>query len=114
MASKHIFHIGDRVEWSAGSGSTTGIVKEYITEDRKVDGNQVSASKDDPRYLVENHNIGNMTGHKPETLSHSSSQSEGGSDTDLSDVASLRVSGPVEYVSREDDRDREEEVDFSN
>lgn len=75
MARKHKFHKGDQVEWSSGQGTATGTIQEYITENRTVDGNQVSASKDDPRYLVENDNTGQVTGHRAEALSASQAKS---------------------------------------
>ncbi|MGF1494909.1 MAG: DUF2945 domain-containing protein [Microcoleaceae cyanobacterium] len=62
------FKKGDKVEWSAGEGTTTGKVQKRITEPTEVEGNRVVASKEDPRYLVENDNTGKVTGHKPETL----------------------------------------------
>lgn len=84
MAGKHEFHKGDKVEWSSGSGTATGEVQEYITEDRTVDGNKVSASKDDPRYLVKNDNTGNVSGHKAEALSKSSSNNSSSSSSSSS------------------------------
>lgn len=73
MASKQKFHKGNKVEWSSGSGTAIGKVQEYITEDKTVDGTKVSASKDDPRYLVKNDNTGKVSGHKADALSKSSS-----------------------------------------
>ena len=73
MAIKREFHKGDKVEWSSGSGTATGEVQAYITQDKTVNGQKVSASKDDPRYLVKNDNTGNVSGHKAEALSKSSS-----------------------------------------
>ena len=75
MASKQKFHKGDTVEWSAGQGKTSGTVQKKVTEDQKVDGNQISASKEDPRYLVENDNTGNVTGHRVDALSKADSSS---------------------------------------
>lgn len=66
MAEK--FGKGDKVEWRAGAGKTSGTVQEKITDSKKVEG-EVAASADDPRYLVENDSTGKVTGHKPETLS---------------------------------------------
>ncbi len=84
MASKHEFHKGDRVQWSSGQGTATGTVQERITEDKTVDGSKVSASKGDPRYLVENDNTGTVTGHRPDALSKadSSGSSSGSSSSD--------------------------------
>ena len=69
------FNVGDSVTWSSGSGEATGTIKEKITRDKTVNGQTISASESDPRYLVENDNTGNVTGHKPETLSAAESSS---------------------------------------
>ena len=75
MANKQKFHKGDTVEWPSGQGKATGTVQKKITEDQTVDGNKVAASKEDPRYLVENDNTGNVSGHKVDALSMSDSAS---------------------------------------
>ncbi len=75
------FNTGDRVEWSSGQGTATGTVQEYLTQDKQVDGSTVSASEDDPRYLVENDNTGNVTGHRPAALSKSKSESKSQADS---------------------------------
>ncbi len=67
--AKQAFYKGDTVEWSSGQGASTGTVQKRVTESTEVDGSSVKASSDDPRYLVENDNTGNVTGHKPEALS---------------------------------------------
>ena len=64
------FKKGDSVEWNSGGGTATGKVVRKITEPTEVDGNQVEASKDSPRYLVENDNTETVTGHKAEALTH--------------------------------------------
>ena len=67
------------MQWSSGQGTATGTVQKRITKSETVDGNQVSASEEDPRYLVENDNTGSVTGHRPDTLSKADSSSSGGS-----------------------------------
>lgn len=62
------FKPGDKVEWQVGQGTTTGTVQKRVTESTEVDGQTVAASEDEPRYLVENDSTGQVTGHKPETL----------------------------------------------
>jgi len=85
MAGKQKFHKGDKVEWSSGSGTATGEVQEHTTEETTVDGTKVSASKDDPRYLVKNDSTGNVSGHKADALSKSSgSASSSGSSSSRS------------------------------
>lgn len=100
MASKQEFHKGDKVEWSSGSGTATGEVQEYITEDQTVDGNKVSASKDDPRYLVKNDSTGNVSGHKAEALSKSSSNSSKSSGSSGSSSSSSSSSGEFKQGDR--------------
>lgn len=70
------FQSGDRVAWSAGQGTTTGVVQRQVTASTAVDGHTVAASEDDPRYLVKNDSTGKVTGHKPDTLSAVQSEAE--------------------------------------
>lgn len=77
------FKQGDRVKWSSGGGEATGSVQKYVSEPTTVDGQNVSASEDDPRYLVKNDNTGNVSGHKPDALEKiDGSDAEGGSKND--------------------------------
>lgn len=79
------FKSGDKVTWSSGSGESEGTVKEKITSDKTVEGNQVKASKESPRYLVKNDETGTVTGHKPETLSAKKSSSSSSSSDEFSE-----------------------------
>ena len=67
MATK--FKKGDRVKWSVGRGETTGKVTRKITESTTVDGKEVVATKNKPRYLVKNDNTGNVSAHRAKSLS---------------------------------------------
>ena len=60
---------GDRVKWKVGKGETTGEVTEKVTEKTTVDGKEVTATKNKPRYLVKNDNTGNVSAHKAKSLS---------------------------------------------
>ena len=60
---------GDRVTWKVGKGETTGKVTQKITESKEVNGRKVTATKNKPRYLVENDNTGNVSVHKAKSLS---------------------------------------------
>ncbi|GAB4381718.1 MAG: hypothetical protein Kow00121_40910 [Elainellaceae cyanobacterium] len=62
------FKQGDKVEWKVGQGKTVGTVQKKITKSIEVEGNQIAASEDAPRYVVKNDHTGQITGHKPETL----------------------------------------------
>lgn len=59
---------GDRVKWKVGKGETSGKVTEKITESTTVDGKNITATKNKPRYLVENDNTGNVSAHKAKSL----------------------------------------------
>lgn len=67
MAQK--FKKGDRVTWQVGSGEATGQVEKRIMEATTVEGKNVAASPEDPRYLVKNDRTGKITGHTAEALS---------------------------------------------
>jgi len=62
------FKKDDLVEWNSGSGKATGKVVKKITEPTEVEGNKIQATKDSPRYLVENDNTKTVTGHKADSL----------------------------------------------
>lgn len=97
MASKHKFHKGDHVQWSSGQGTATGTVQARITEDKSVDGSKVSASKDDPRYLIENDNTGTVTGHRPDSLSKVDSSSGSGSSSSSSSSSEFNHGDHVQW-----------------
>lgn len=84
MAQK--FKQGDKVEWQAGQGTTTGTVQRWVTESTEVDGHSVAASKDDPRYIVKNDSTGTITGHKPETLSSAGKAQNSNHDSSSQDL----------------------------
>ena len=83
------FKQGDAVEWNSGSGKATGKVVKRITEPTEVDGNKVEASKDNPRYLVENDNTEKVTGHKADALTSIESGGSDSSNDSSSDSDSL-------------------------
>ncbi len=64
---------GDKVAWNTPQGETTGKVKKKLTSDERVGnkgqkGTKVTASEDDPRYLVESEKSGKVAAHKPDSL----------------------------------------------
>ena len=77
MAQK--FKKGDSVKWKVGQGETTGKITQKITESTEIEGKKVTATKNKPRYAVENDNTGNVSIHKAKALS------KVGSDSDLAD-----------------------------
>jgi Hypervirulence associated proteins TUDOR domain len=71
--SEQRFRKGDRVAWDTPQGKTTGRVVERLTGDKRVGnpgqkGTKVSASEEDPRYLVESDKTGKRAAHKAEAL----------------------------------------------
>ena len=67
MATK--FSSGNRVSWKVGKGETTGEIREKITEPTSLDGKQINATKNKPRYLVKNESTGNISAHRARSLS---------------------------------------------
>jgi hypothetical protein len=62
------FKQGDTVEWNTPQGKTRGTVKKKLTSSTEVGGQNINASEDDPRYLVESEKSGKEAAHKPGTL----------------------------------------------
>jgi hypothetical protein len=60
--------VGDRVTWKSHGGQATGRVEKKITEKTTVAGRKVTASKDEPQYLVRSKKSGGTAVHKPEAL----------------------------------------------
>ncbi len=62
------FKQGDKVSWNTPQGETHGKVKRKLTSDAHIKGTKISASEDDPRYLVESDQSGEEAAHKPDAL----------------------------------------------
>jgi hypothetical protein len=62
------FKQGDKVEWNTPQGKTRGTVKKKLTSDTEVGRQKVTASEEDPRYLVESEKSGKEAAHRPDTL----------------------------------------------
>jgi hypothetical protein len=63
------FKQGDKVEWNTPQGETRGTVKKKLTSNTEVGGQKISASEDDPRYLVESDKSGKEAAHKSDAIS---------------------------------------------
>jgi DUF2945 family protein len=63
------FKQGDKVEWNTPQGKTRGMVKKKLTSDTEVGGQKITASEDDPRYLVVSEKSGKEAAHKADALS---------------------------------------------
>ena len=59
---------GDRVSWETSQGRTRGKVVKKLTSDTEVEGFKVSASDQDPRYLVRSEKTDAEAAHKAEAL----------------------------------------------
>jgi hypothetical protein len=60
--------VGDKVSWNTSQGKTHGKVKRKLTADTHVKGQKITASEDDPRYLVVSDRTGEEAAHKAEAL----------------------------------------------
>ncbi len=59
---------GDKVSWETPQGKTTGTVQKKLTRSTAIKGHKVSASADNPEYLVKSSKSGKLAAHKPEAL----------------------------------------------
>lgn len=59
---------GDKVAWSTSQGETKGKVVKKLTSPTTIKTHKVSASADNPEYLVESEKTGKQAAHKPGSL----------------------------------------------
>ncbi len=59
---------GDKVKWGASQGETHGVVEKKQTTDTKIKTHEVTASKDDPQYIVKSDKTGAEAAHKPDAI----------------------------------------------
>lgn len=59
---------GDKVEWNSSQGTIKGTVEKKVTSPMKIKTHQVSASKENPEYLVKSDKTGAKAAHKPDQL----------------------------------------------
>jgi hypothetical protein len=64
------FEPGDRVKWNTPQGETHGEVVEKVTSRTHVEGQELAASEDDPRYIVESDKSGERAGHRADAPGH--------------------------------------------
>lgn len=65
MADADNLKKGDKVRWNTPQGETSGEVVRIAKSDTQIKGTKLSASKDDPRVIVESDKSGKQAGHKP-------------------------------------------------
>lgn len=68
MAKETDLHKGDKVEWNTSQGKTNGEVVKKQTSDTQIKSHKVSASEDDPQFIVKSDKSGATAAHKPEAL----------------------------------------------
>jgi hypothetical protein len=68
MSEHTTFRKGDRVRWDAGNQSSQGTVERTITSETTAGGRKVSASPEEPQYLVRSESTGKTAVHRPESL----------------------------------------------
>jgi hypothetical protein len=59
---------GDRVEWDHSQGTSAGKVVRKLTTPCRIKGHHVTASTENPEYLVEAEKTGARAAHRPEEL----------------------------------------------
>ena len=62
------FKRGDKVTWKSHGGEAVGKVVRKITSDTEAAGRKVTASEDEPQYLVKSDKSGGEAVHKPSAL----------------------------------------------
>jgi hypothetical protein len=62
------FKPGDKVAWTTSQGETEGTVVRKQTTPTRIKGHKVSASKDNPEYIVKSDKSGQEAAHKPDAL----------------------------------------------
>ncbi len=59
---------GDKVGWESSGGHSSGEVVKKVTSPTQIKGHQVSASKENPEYIVKSGKSGGIAAHKPGAL----------------------------------------------
>jgi uncharacterized protein YijF (DUF1287 family) len=59
---------GDEVTWNTSQGRTRGIVEKKLTRNTRIKTHKVSASKENPEYLVRSKESGKKAAHRPGAL----------------------------------------------
>ena len=61
-------NVGDKVGWDSAGGHSIGKVVKKQTTPTKIKGHQVSASNDNPEYIVKSDKSGKVAAHKASAL----------------------------------------------
>ena len=68
MMTGKTLEAGDRVRWDHSQGSSTGKIVRKVTSPTKIKNHKVTATKDDPEYLVQSDRTGAKAAHRPGAL----------------------------------------------
>lgn len=60
--------VGDKVSWTSSGGKSTGEVVKKQTSPTKIKTHKVSASKDNPEFIVQSEKSGKKAAHKASAL----------------------------------------------
>lgn len=63
------FKANDKVSWNSPQGQTHGTIVKKVTSDTNYEGLDITASQDNPRYIVKSAKSGKYAAHKPDSLS---------------------------------------------
>ena len=59
---------GSKVKWKSSQGTIHGMVKKKVTSPMKIKRHAVSATPENPQYLVESNNTGAQAAHQADAL----------------------------------------------
>jgi hypothetical protein len=65
---KKAFKVGDHVRWQTPQGETSGRVVRVLEKDGHIDGHDIKASPEDPRFEVESAKSGKHAVHRGDSL----------------------------------------------
>ena len=68
MMTGKTLEAGDRVRWDHSQGSSTGKIVRKVTSPTKIKNHKVTATKDDPEYIVQSDRTGAKAAHRPGAL----------------------------------------------
>lgn len=68
MMTGKTLEAGDTVRWDHSQGSSTGKIVRKVTSPTKIKNHKVTATKDDPEYIVQSDRTGAKAAHRPGAL----------------------------------------------
>lgn len=63
------FNTNDKVSWNSPQGRVQGLIIRKVTTNGTYEGLDVTASRDEPRYVVKSSTTGKVATHRPDSLS---------------------------------------------